>query len=113
MYVSGNFKKLEAAGKSKVNVNLTVWSKSIGNHMYWCSVTSPEEAEDRQEVVKQKWLSILNHVSDIHEGPGDKFPKCDRGELAPRTWIKKGTAKTVVTIASTVCGHVKFWNPLR
>lgn len=38
----------------------------------------------------EKWTSILNHVADIHEGHGEKFPKCTHEPLEHRMWITKG-----------------------
>ena len=42
------------------------------------------------ELVKEKWLSILNHITDVHEGHGDKFPRCAHDEIEDRDWMKKG-----------------------
>lgn len=85
----GISKKLEAAAKTKENACLALWTKSISNHLYWCS-TSSEESDDRKEEVKDKWLSIVNHVADIHTGHGPKYPDCQHGDLEPRAWIRKG-----------------------
>ena len=75
IHCTGVCKKIEAAGRSKVNASLALWAKSISNHIYWCSVTSPE-GPDRDGLVKDKWVSIVNHVPDIHEGHGGRFPQC-------------------------------------
>ncbi|KAL8565477.1 hypothetical protein ACOMHN_049454 [Nucella lapillus] len=83
-------KKLEAAGKSKRNAVIGLWSKGIKRHMYWCSTSTPE-GPDRQQVVKDKWLSIINHIADIHEGHGGTFSSCLHGALEPRAWIRRGT----------------------
>ncbi|KAL8591976.1 hypothetical protein ACOMHN_020454 [Nucella lapillus] len=48
-------------------------------------------AKDRQQVVKDKWLSIVNHIADIHEGHGGTFSSCLHGALEPRAWIRRGT----------------------
>ena len=54
--------------------------------MYWCAASSGGDGE----LVEQKWLSILNHVTDVHEGHGEKFPRCEHGELEERDWMKRG-----------------------
>ena len=101
--LKGVTKKLDATSKSRANANIALWTKSIANHMCWCSVSSPEDEEDRVEVVTDKWLSILNHVADIHEGHGTKFPVCTHGELGRKTWIKKGIPVNYMYIQVLPC----------
>ena len=84
--LSGVYKKLEAAGKKKGCEKLLAWAHSVSNHLYWCARSSGGDGE----MVKEKWLSILNHVADIHEGHGDLFPSCEHGELTDRLWMKPG-----------------------
>ena len=60
------------------------WARSISNHMYWCAASGGGDGE-----MVKKWLSILNHITDIHEGHGDKFPRCEHGELEDRDWMIK------------------------
>lgn len=79
-------KKLLAAGKKKGCEILTEWAQSISNHTYWCAATCQGEGE----LLKSKWLSLLNHVADIHQGHDENFPQCEHGDLEPRKWIKKG-----------------------
>ncbi|KAJ8305051.1 hypothetical protein KUTeg_017394 [Tegillarca granosa] len=62
--------KLEKKGKIKGCGDVALWARSVSNHMYWCAASS----NGNGEVVLEKWLSILNHVVDIHEGHGNKFP---------------------------------------
>ena len=64
LFITGVHKKLEAVGKKKGCEKVKLWSRSISNHMYWCAASS----NGNGELVKAKWLSILNHVSNIHEG---------------------------------------------
>lgn len=52
--------KLLAFGKKKGYEAVYNWSHSISNHMYFCAATSDGDGE----LVEQKWLSILNHVTD-------------------------------------------------
>ena len=76
--------KLDIISKSKANAGLALWTKIIANQMYWSSVSSPEGEDDRGQLVKQKWLSVLNYAVDVHEGYGHKFPKCVHGEMEPK-----------------------------
>jgi len=85
----GIFKKLEAIGKSTKERCQIVgsWARSISNHAYWCAMSSNGDGQ----MVYEKWLSILNHVCNIHEGHGENFQKCEHGDGDERDWIKKGT----------------------
>ena len=75
-----------AAGKKKGCELLIKWAQAVSNHTYWCAASS----NGNEELLKAKWLSLLNHVCDIHEGHGDLFPSCEHGTLEPRKWITKG-----------------------
>ena len=80
------YKKLEAAGKKKGCEKVKKWARSISNHMYWCAAGSGGDGE----LVQEKWLSILNHITKVHEGHGDKFPRCQHGTIGDRDWMIKG-----------------------
>jgi solute carrier family 8 (sodium/calcium exchanger) len=82
----GVFKKLEASGKKKKCKQVGDWARSVSNHLYWCAASS----EGDGELVLEKWLSVLNHITNIHDGHGKLFPSCLHGELEDRDWIKKG-----------------------
>ncbi|XP_077498744.1 uncharacterized protein LOC144109837 [Amblyomma americanum] len=41
---------------------LAPWIKSVCNHLYWAAASS----EGKAELIVPKWLSLLNHVRDIH-----------------------------------------------
>ena len=69
----------------KDGASIRPWIKSIINHMYWVAGSSSSDADLKE----QKWLSILNHVADIHDGHGDKFEKCIHEEL-DRDWLVQG-----------------------
>jgi len=83
----GVFKKLETSGKKKKGKQVADWARSVSNHLYWCAASSDGDGE----MVSEKWLSILNHITNVHEGHGERFPKCLHGELEDRDWIKKGS----------------------
>ena len=85
----GTEKKIVTAGKKKGCEVLQKWSHSISNHMYWCAASSGGDGE----TMVQKWLSMLNHVRNVHEGHGDLFPKCLHGPLdneRKRKWLVDG-----------------------
>ncbi|XP_070203994.1 uncharacterized protein [Littorina saxatilis] len=83
-------KKLDAASNKAGYSALGLWTKSIKNHLYYCAQSTPESPR-RVEVVKAKWKSVVNHVSNQHKGHGDDFPDCLHGDLSnePRAWIRK------------------------
>lgn len=91
-YNLGVYEKLEKIGnrKSKGFAIVGRWARSISNHIYWCAASSNGDGE----MVQQKYASILNHISNIHEGHGEKFPQCAHDVSEDREWIKQGT-KTV------------------
>ncbi|XP_046863205.1 uncharacterized protein LOC124456947 [Xenia sp. Carnegie-2017] len=80
-------KKVMAAGKKSGCRLLLDWAQSISNHVYWCAASSGGD----EKLLKAKWLSLLNHICNIHDGHSELFPKCEHGTLEPRLWIKKGT----------------------
>ena len=42
------------------------------------------------DVVLAKWLSLDNHVHNVHVGHGSKYPVCSHGRLSPaRKWFKR------------------------
>lgn len=66
------FKKLEAIGRKKKYKQVGDWARPVSNHLNWCAAFS----EGDGELVSEKWLSILNHITDVHEGHGNRFLKC-------------------------------------
>ncbi|XP_046843252.1 uncharacterized protein LOC124437312 isoform X2 [Xenia sp. Carnegie-2017] len=78
-------KKILAASKKSGCKLLSDWAQLISNHVYWCAASN----NDNEELVKAKWLSVLNHICEIHEGHSDVFPKCEHDMLEPRMRIKK------------------------
>ena len=79
-------KKILAKAKSQVKLRpLKLWAQSISNHMYWCAATSAASVE----LVKAKWLSLLNHIVDVHEGHSEVFPCCAHGDLDQDEWTRE------------------------
>ena len=83
---AGVYKKIVAAAKKKNCGILNLWAHSISNHMYWCAASSDGNGEH----VTAKWLSISNHVTNIHNHHSDIFPRCEHSQLEDRKWLTKG-----------------------
>ncbi|KAK3093915.1 hypothetical protein FSP39_021726 [Pinctada imbricata] len=80
-------KKLQKVSQLKDCSVLQPWIQSITNHLYWSPVSSPDGGED---LILEKWLSVLNHITNIHVHSGDKFPKCLHGPIPidqQRQWL--------------------------
>ena len=79
-------KKLRSLAKEKECDLVAEWSKSIINHLYWTAASSQNQSPDMME---EKWLSVCNHIQNIHEGHRNLFPKCLPGPLGTtRNWFK-------------------------
>ena len=85
MYFTGFRKKLDKLGKQKNCEVVAEWQRSIINHLYW-SVSS---TNDDPELVKAKWLSLDNHIHNVHRKHGKKFSKCAHGRFRKRDRNKK------------------------
>ena len=71
---------------------VNMWQRSIINHMYYVAATAP--TDNRIEHLRQMWLSIDNHIHDVHEHESDIFPKCDHVNLnydREKEWLVRGT----------------------
>ena len=88
-------KKILAKANSKVELKpLKNWAQAISNHLYWCAASSAACAEQ----VKAKWLSLLNHVTNVHDHDNEVFPMCEHGDLdqddedpRPRSWLTEAS----------------------
>jgi hypothetical protein len=73
---------------------LEPWIKSLVNHLYWVPSSTPEE---ENELKWEKWASIVNHIQNIHEGHGERFNRCEHGDLGPaarrKRWLAPGKAE--------------------
>ncbi len=85
----GFTKKLTAASNDRDCEDLRHWIKSASNHMYWSAVSTPA---GKGEITLAKWKSLVNHVTNVHDGHGDLFPSCAHGSLegreAKKKWLK-------------------------
>ncbi|CAB4031322.1 Hypothetical predicted protein, partial [Paramuricea clavata] len=83
----GEKKRLLKVVKIKKFRKLKPWIGSIINLMYWVAISSQSPVE-REE----KWLSLLNHIVDVHVHNENKlFMKCTH-ETIERQWLQTGSA---------------------
>lgn len=64
-------KKLSASSKKKGCGKLSQWVPSITNHFWW----SIKTCQGNAEILKEKWLSITNHVVNGHDFPTNRVFK--------------------------------------
>uniref|UniRef100_A0A671PRE8 Uncharacterized LOC107702177 n=1 Tax=Sinocyclocheilus anshuiensis TaxID=1608454 RepID=A0A671PRE8_9TELE len=89
----GVLKKMAIAAKRKECVGLGEWIPSIVNHLWW----SAQTCEGNAEVLKEKWVSVIHHVTNRHDWPGNKhYHRCAHeplDELTERTklWLSPGS----------------------
>ena len=92
-------KKLEAAAKVKDCDIIGHWRRSIINHSYWC-VASTSSGDG--ELIKAKWLSLDNHIHNVHKHKSRNFKKCAHGRLTGRDknkkWFKRRKYCTLGTV---------------
>ncbi len=63
------------------------WAQRITKHLYWTATSSQGD----KDLATAKWRSILNHISNIHDGHGDVYPECEHDEITePKEWIERG-----------------------
>ena len=71
-------------GKKKGNSKVLEWVQSVKNHAYWCAASS----DGIGTRVKEKWLSMLNHIIDKHTDHGTVYKDCPHYKIT-RDWLKK------------------------
>ncbi|KAJ4946270.1 hypothetical protein JOQ06_023938 [Pogonophryne albipinna] len=64
------------------------WIRSVVNHLYWSAVSTESGHGD---LVAEKWMSVINHIQNVHEGHGDLYPSCSHAALETRVDQKKVT----------------------
>ncbi|XP_077507375.1 uncharacterized protein LOC144117722 [Amblyomma americanum] len=81
----GITKKLHTAAKQNSCKELAPWIKSVCNHLYWAAASS----EGKAQLIVPKWLSLLNHIRDIHTHDQALFPMCLHGDIEPKQWLRE------------------------
>ena len=75
--------------------DLLPWIRSVSNHMWWCSATYA--CDGNAEVLKEKWKSVLFHVTNKHKWNGyTHFHECCHPRLTSaqsrkKKWLKPDT----------------------
>ena len=59
--------------------------------MYWVAISSssPKEKEE-------KWLTLINHIANVHVHENNELFKVCTHELIERQWLKKGNSAHVL-----------------
>lgn len=60
-------------------------AQSVSDHQYWCAATS----EGDGELLSERWLSILYHITDVHGVHEERFTTCLHGNLVDRDLFKR------------------------
>lgn len=73
-------KKITSKSKEKECEELLNWSKSISNHLHWCA----ETCDGNKELLREKWISVLYHVADIHSwDSANLYHECQHPPIPP------------------------------
>lgn len=86
-------KKILEKSKKKDCGDLLHWVKSISNHLYWCA----ETCEGNKELLREKWISVLYHVADIHSwDAAELYHQCPHPPIPPdvartKRWLERGS----------------------
>ena len=89
----GVSKKLAAAAKIRECEGLGEWIPSIINHFWWSAQTCGGDAE----VLKEKWVSVIHHVTNRHDWPGNRHYHCcaheplDETSQRSKLWLQPGS----------------------
>ena len=65
-------KKLHSVSHKKLNSDLSPWSQSICNHLWWCAANCGGDAD----LLEESWTSVVHHIANIHDFAGDIYTKC-------------------------------------
>ncbi|XP_064464382.1 uncharacterized protein LOC135375640 [Ornithodoros turicata] len=76
-------KKLTAISKSANCHSLERWIQATSNHLYWCAKASGGDSR----LTTDAWLSIQNHVVDIHSHHNGSYPRCLHGPITDGDWL--------------------------
>ena len=102
-FFEGLSKKLDVVANSKKCKDMRSWVHSIINHLYWSAATS----QNGDEMVA-KWVSVVNHIQDIHIHDDQLFPACQHDPIDDsqhKNWLEAGI---IACIFGTQCDNVAF-----
>lgn len=106
-------KKIEKVCKRKGCEIIAEWMKSIINHLYWCAIST--QSGDGN-IIRAKWVSVANHMHNIHYHDNEHFPECAHSLIyGRRKWLKPHTEaseKICAVISNTrFCNDVSKMSP--
>lgn len=92
-HVSNSIKKklVKLSGKKSAR-DLQPWIKSVINHIWWCCAS----CEGNPTILKEKWFSLLHHVSNRHHWEGNTYyKKCahakrSEDDIRIKKWLREG-----------------------
>ena len=86
-------KKIDSLSRKRDCEEVGAWKKSIINHMYFVGAEAPVD-DDREKSAEAMWLSVVNHIQDIHEHQSDLYPMCGHAHLKDdernKQWLVPG-----------------------
>ncbi|XP_044143349.1 uncharacterized protein LOC122932797 [Bufo gargarizans] len=89
-YAKSLKKKLTSASRLKLCKEITPWIPKIIRHFWW----SIQTCDDNNDLLKEKWLSLLQHLIDQHQWDGELYSECSHGEIVVENddnifWLQK------------------------
>ena len=88
----GLSKKIDALSKQKDCEDLSLWKKSICNHVYYCAASSANG-----DAMVAKFKAVSAHVQNIHSHDDPLYPACDHEPLTTneRQWLESGSKAAI------------------
>ena len=104
-------KTLSEIAKKRDCQQVTLGIQAIINPLWWCCAISI----GNEELIRKKWLSMLNHIWGIHSWEDNKlFHKCEHGQLdKERKWLKTNSpsflASKIVIENKKILADIKYF----
>lgn len=100
-------KKIDTLARKRDCEDAGLWKKSIVNHMYYVGAEAPID-DERADTIEAIWLSVVNHIQDIHEHDNELYPMCGhphlRDEDRNRQWLVAGyDSQTLKSGSQIIC----------
>src|SRR5664279_1566591 len=78
-------KKLHKKALKREASELMPWIRHIANHLYWSAQTCNGDGE----LLREKWVSCIHHIANVHAWNGEKLVHCEHGEVDDNTcWLE-------------------------
>ncbi|XP_064464730.1 uncharacterized protein LOC135400449 [Ornithodoros turicata] len=76
-------KKLTSVSKSASCRSLQGWIQGTSNHLYWCA----RAGGGNGQMAVDAWLSIQNHVINVHDGHSGTYRRCLHEPITNGDWL--------------------------